>query len=120
MCGILFSDRGWYKGFKTDCPDGTLHKEKVSEMMRLILPDGEESNKFVDQIFRIFDKDGDGAIDFKEFLLATNMSVMGTPEDKLKWTFGVSQSHSLTAGESKKTFFKEISLKQTRLACRSQ
>ena len=57
---------------------------------------------FVDQIFRIFDKDGDGTIDFKvskvfiivafygcnqEFMLATDMTASGSAEEKLYWTF---------------------------------
>ncbi len=47
------------------------------------------SKDFVDQIFRIFDKDGDGTIDFKEFMLATDMTASGTPEEKLRWAFKV-------------------------------
>ena len=69
---------------------------------------------FVDQIFRIFDKDGNGSIDFKvileklpsavmdfqnltrkqtfradaqEFMLATDMTASGSPEEKLRWAF---------------------------------
>ena len=72
---------------------------------------------FVDQIFRIFDKDGNGCIDFKvweidvtikkernhkkkwlwgyitllsflkEFMLATDMTASGSPEEKLRWAF---------------------------------
>ena len=33
-------------------------------MYTMILPEGNAVN-FVDQIFRVFDKDGDGTIDFK-------------------------------------------------------
>lgn len=50
------------------------------------------SKDFVDQIFRIFDKDGDGTIDFKEFMIATDLTVAGTPEQKLKWAFKVISS----------------------------
>jgi hypothetical protein len=63
---------------------------------------------FVDQIFRIFDKDSNGSIDFKvrcpphctvtlrlapspppaqEFMLATDMTASGSPEEKLRWAF---------------------------------
>ena len=74
---------------------------------------------FVDQIFRIFDKDGNGSIDFKvilaldlvtltnnhlfvwlmtfvlfcdinhlqEFMMATDMTASGSPEEKLRWAF---------------------------------
>jgi Ca2+-binding EF-hand superfamily protein len=80
--------RGWYKGFRADCPDGNLHKSKILEIYNMILPNG-DSSVFVDQIFRIFDKDGNGYIDFKEFMLATDMTKTGTPEEKLKWAFKV-------------------------------
>ena len=38
---------------------------------------------------RIFDKDGDGTIDFIEFMIATDMTHSGTPEEKLRWAFKV-------------------------------
>ena len=53
-----------FRGFKKDCPDGQLHKEKVLEMYSMILPEG-NARVFVDQIFRIFDEDANGSIDFK-------------------------------------------------------
>ena len=42
---------------------------------------------FVDQIFVRFDSDHSGEIDFKEFMLATNMSEAGDPREKLRWAF---------------------------------
>ena len=54
----------YFRGFKKDCPDGQLHKEKVLEMYKMILPEG-NAVIFVDQIFRIFDEDANGSIDFK-------------------------------------------------------
>ena len=54
----------WYKGFKQDCPTGQLVKAEVLEMYSMILPQ-KNALVFVDQIFRIFDKDGNGSIDFK-------------------------------------------------------
>ena len=50
-------------GFKHDCPSGRLKKEKVLEIYSVLMPDGDAS-VFVDQIFRIFDKDENGSIDF--------------------------------------------------------
>ena len=67
---------------------------------------------FVDQIFRIFDKDGNGSIDFKvikldvpdigdlqEFMMATDMTASGSPEEKLRWAFKMYDKDG--SGESK-------------------
>ena len=50
--------------FQVDCPDGNLGKDKILDMYSMILP-VKNATVFVDQIFRIFDKDGNGSIDFK-------------------------------------------------------
>jgi len=78
--------REWYRGFRQDCPDGQLSKKVIVDMCNQILPGG-DSTTFVDQIFRIFDKDNNGTIDFKEFMLATDMTSSGSPEEKLEWAF---------------------------------
>ena len=46
-----------------DCPSGRLKKDQISDLYSMLIPDG-DSSVFVDQIFRIFDKDGNGSIDF--------------------------------------------------------
>ena len=50
--------------FQVDCPDGQLSKAKITDMYSMILPAG-NAHVFVEQIFRIFDKDGNGSIDFR-------------------------------------------------------
>ena len=45
--------------------------------------------KLEKHIFRIFDKDGDGSIDFKEFMLILFIMTNGTPEDNLRQIFRV-------------------------------
>ena len=54
----------FYRGFMFDCPSGKLRKEKVLEMYTTILPE-KNALVFVDNIFRVFDKDNNGSIDFK-------------------------------------------------------
>ena len=49
---------------RQDCPTGQLVKEKVLEMYSMILPEGNAA-VIVNQIFRLFDKDANGSIDFK-------------------------------------------------------
>ena len=47
----------------------------------------ENLEEFCDHVFRTFDRDRNGFIDFKEFLLAIHVTSSGTPEDKLNWAF---------------------------------
>ena len=73
-------------GFIEDNPTGTMGKDKMLEMYSSVLSPA-KAKIFVDQIFGKFDADNSGSIDFKEFMLATNLSESGTPEDKLRWAF---------------------------------
>ena len=41
----------------------------------------------VDHLFHIFDPDNSGTINFKEFVLATDIPSSGDPKEKLKWTY---------------------------------
>ena len=53
------------QGFMEDCPDGRMDKDKMQIMFKSIIPEGEAGEQFLEQLFRIFDKDGNGSIDFK-------------------------------------------------------
>ena len=45
------------------------------------------ARSFVDLIFRDYDKDGNGSIDFSEFILAMNASLSSSVEEKLRMAF---------------------------------
>uniref|UniRef100_A0A4D5RA48 Neuronal calcium sensor 2 n=1 Tax=Scolopendra viridis TaxID=118503 RepID=A0A4D5RA48_SCOVI len=76
----------WHKGFRQDCPNGRLTPAKFMDMYKMFFPSG-NAEEFCDHVFRTFDTDKNGYIDFKEFLLAINVTSAGTPEEKLKWAF---------------------------------
>ena len=76
----------WYKGFKQDCPNGRLTPSQFVDMYKLSFPTG-NAEQFCDNVFRTFDTDKKGFIDFKDFLLAIDVTAAGTPEEKLKWAF---------------------------------
>ncbi|XP_064626767.1 neuronal calcium sensor 2-like [Lineus longissimus] len=76
----------WYKGFIKDCPCGQLSRKKFIEVYSGFFPDG-NAEEFCTHVFRTFDKDNSGKIDFNEFLLAINITSSGKPEEKLNWAF---------------------------------
>merc|ERR1712156_1045891 len=78
----------WYKGFKQDCPDGKLDPNAFMKIYSKVLPMGNAS-EFCDHVFRTFDTDKNGYIDFKEFLLAIDVTSSGSPEEKLNWAFSM-------------------------------
>ena len=76
----------WYRGFKSDCPDGRLTPKAFMQIYSKCFPTG-NANEFCDHVFRTFDTDKNGFIDFKEFLLAIDVTSSGRPEEKLNWAF---------------------------------
>ena len=69
-----------------DCPSGQLTRSKFLEVYSGFFPEG-NADKFCEHVFRTFDQDNSGKIDFKEFLLAINITSAGKPEEKLQWAF---------------------------------
>ena len=53
---------------------------QVYDIMRVIL-------LVLDHVFRTLDLDGNGELDFKEYVLAMDLVHAKTPEEKLKWAF---------------------------------
>merc|ERR1711881_596604 len=78
----------WFKGFKQDCPDGRLTAESFMKIYSKCFPAGNVS-EFCEHVFRTFDTDKNGFIDFKEFLLAIDVTSSGCPEEKLNWAFSM-------------------------------
>ncbi|KOB77443.1 Uncharacterized protein OBRU01_04066, partial [Operophtera brumata] len=76
--------RDHYQG--QDCPNGRLTPAKFVDMYKMFFPSG-NAVEFCDHVFRTFDMDKNGYIDFKEFLQAIHVTSSGTPEEKLKWAF---------------------------------
>ena len=54
-----------------DCPNGQLTREKFLEVYSSFFPQG-EADKFCEHVFRTFDSDNSGKIDFKVGFIVIN------------------------------------------------
>merc|ERR1712062_556878 len=70
-----------------DCPSSAAFLSIYSKCFPKL-----NAKKFCEHVFRTFDTDQNGFIDFKEFLLAIDVTSSGSPEKKLSWAFRTSDS----------------------------
>ena len=75
-----------YDNFRQDCPNERFTQEQFIDMYQSFFPSG-NVKEFCEQVFRTFDTDKDGFINFKEFLFGMHVTSAETPEEKLRWAF---------------------------------
>ena len=78
----------WHQSFLRDCPNGKLSSRQFIEVYKKFYPEF-EAEKYSSQVFRTFDLDHNGYIDFVEFLLAVNVNAHGDMRDKLGLAFDI-------------------------------
>ncbi|XP_061567363.1 guanylyl cyclase-activating protein 2-like [Cololabis saira] len=78
-----------YRKFADECPSGDLHLHEFRRIFGVNSSSSEEELAYVETVFRSFDVNKDGKIDFMEYVAAVNLVLRGKLEDKLKWSFKV-------------------------------
>lgn len=77
-----------YQNFLKMHPDGRISKKSFHTMMKECYP-GADTEKLEKHIFRMYDSNKDGHIDFREFMMVLYIMSNGTPEENLKQIFRV-------------------------------
>lgn len=78
----------WYKEFKASWPKGSLTEDEFKGMYSSIFPLG-DATEFARHVFRVFDKNNDGLLDFREFMCGFSVVLRGSLEEKLKFSFNI-------------------------------
>lgn len=80
-----------YRQFRHDCgPDGglTMTADDFKKMYREVFPHG-DPDKFAEHVFRTYDREHKGEINFREFMTSLSVQLKGNLQDKLEWAFNL-------------------------------
>jgi len=77
-----------YQNFLSNHTTGQMSKKSFKKMMKESYPDA-NTKKLSNHVFRMYDTNGDGLVDFKEFIIALDIFTNGSPEQNLKQIFKV-------------------------------
>ncbi|KAM6958988.1 visinin-like [Aplochiton taeniatus] len=78
----------WYENFKKQCPLGRITPAEFESIYGRFFPES-DANAYAKHVFRSFDTNDDGTLDFKEYIIALHMTSTGTTSRKLEWAFAL-------------------------------
>ncbi|XP_070702782.1 recoverin-like [Pempheris klunzingeri] len=78
----------WYENFKKQCPTGRISKEEFQNIYSKFFPES-DPNTYAQHVFRSFDANDDGTLDFKEYIIALHLTSTGKTTSKLEWAFSL-------------------------------
>ncbi|XP_003739125.1 neurocalcin homolog [Galendromus occidentalis] len=76
----------FYANFHRAYPKGRMSSEQLQEMYAKLFPDG-NADKFAENVFRVIDVDGDGTVDFREYLFSMSATLRGDPLEIFRRAF---------------------------------
>lgn len=78
----------WYDTFKKQCPDGRISKADFEKIYSNFFPNS-DPKIYARHVFRSFDTNDDGTLDFREYIIALHLTSTGKTDLKLEWAFSL-------------------------------
>ncbi|XP_030004677.1 Kv channel-interacting protein 2-like [Sphaeramia orbicularis] len=77
-----------YRGFKNECPSGTVNEESFKSIYAQFFPQG-DSSMYAHFLFEAFDTHNNGTVSFEDFVISLSIILRGSITDKLNWAFNL-------------------------------
>lgn len=78
----------WYQSFLKECPSGKISKQQFEGIYASFFPNADPT-EYARHVFRSFDTNADGTLDFKEYIVALHLTSGGKTLQKLEWAFAL-------------------------------
>ena len=78
-----------FEAFLKHHPDGKISRKEFRSMITTCYPEINNCKKLEKHIFRMYDSDGNGTIDFREFMMLLYIMSSGSPEENLGQIFRI-------------------------------
>lgn len=78
----------WYDSFKKQCPDGKITRPDFEKIYANFFPNSDPKT-YARHVFRSFDTNDDGTLDFREYIIALHLTSSGKTSLKLEWAFSL-------------------------------
>ncbi|XP_066484897.1 recoverin [Tiliqua scincoides] len=78
----------WYESFQKQCPDGRISRAEFEKIYANFFPNS-DPKVYARHVFRSFDTNDDGTLDFREYIIALHLTSTGKTDLKLEWAFSL-------------------------------
>ncbi|XP_012684979.1 recoverin 3 [Clupea harengus] len=78
----------WYDNFTKQCPSGRITPTEFEAIYARFFPES-DAKSYAQHVFRSFDTNEDGTLDFREYVVALHMTSSGKITLKLEWAFSL-------------------------------